>query len=73
MAAYGLTWFFNETPVLEKRALVDRQQLFQNYRILNYFLALGTAPAPARIENADMENPLLAAIDELKRARSIFA
>jgi soluble lytic murein transglycosylase len=73
MAAYGLTWFFNETPVLEKRALVDRQQLFQNYRILNYFLALGTAPAPARIENADMENPLLAAIDELKRARSLFA
>jgi hypothetical protein len=71
-SAYGLTWFFNETPVPEKRALIDRQQLFQNYRILNYFLANAPSTAPLQIENADLENPLLAAIENLKRAQGFF-
>jgi hypothetical protein len=71
-AAYGLASFFREAPVPEKRSLVDRQQLFQNYRILNYFLANDAAPAPPRPENADLENPLLAASENLKQAQDLF-
>ncbi len=70
-AAYGVTWFFREAPVPEKRPVVDRRQLFQNYRILNAFLA--SDPAPAAVENADLDNPLLAAIEDLKRAQEFFA
>jgi soluble lytic murein transglycosylase len=73
VGAYGLTWFLSAPPAREKRDLIDRQQLFQNYRILNYFLALGAAPAPAGIEDSDRENPLLVSIEDLKRAQSLFA
>jgi len=72
-AAYGLTWFFKEAPVPEKRSVVDRQQLFQNYRILNYFLANDADAPPARPESADLKNPLLAAIEDLKSAQELFA
>ncbi len=44
---------------------VNRQQLFRNYRILNYFLADDTAAVPAAPEALDLENPLLAAIENL--------
>jgi hypothetical protein len=68
-----MSWLFRETPALEKKAVVNRQQLFQNYRILNYFLASGSATAPAQPENSDLENPLMAAIESLKRAQALFA
>jgi hypothetical protein len=72
-AAYGMTWFFREAPVAEKRAAVDSRQLFQNYRILNHFLASGPEAPPAQPGIADLENPLLAAIENLKRAQALFA
>jgi len=72
-AAYGMTWFFSEAPVAEKRAAVDSRQLFQNYRILNYFLASGPEAPPDQPGVADLENPLLAAIENLKRAQALFA
>ncbi len=71
-AACGVSWLLQEKPALEKAAAVNRQQLFQNYRILNYFLAGDSAAAAPPTEAADLENPLLAAIENLKRAQGLF-
>lgn len=68
-AAYGVSWFLQAKPAVEKEAVVNRQQLFQNYRILNYFLAGDSTAVPPALEAADLENPLLAAIENLKRAQ----
>jgi hypothetical protein len=75
VAAYGLTWLLSEAYAPERMAAINRRQLFQNYRILNLFLANGAAPAapPGQPEAMDMENPLLAAIENLKRAQELFA
>ncbi len=74
--AYGAVWFFREPPVPEQKSVINRQQLFQNYRILNQFLANGNAavPAvqPAQPEAMDLENPLLATIENLKKAQEFF-
>lgn len=70
--AYGLTGLLTEKIPAEKMQTVNRQQLFQNYRILNYFLTVDSTAAPAQPEAADLENPLLAAIENLKRAQVLF-
>ncbi len=76
-AAYGLTWLLSEPPASERKMAINRRQLFQNYRLLNLFLANGSAAAPAaqpeQPEAKDMENPLLAAIENVKRAQEHFA
>ena len=71
--AYGVTWLFQRTPAPEKIATaVDRQQLFRNYRILNFFLASGSPATRGEPDAADLENPLLAAIENLKQAQELF-
>jgi hypothetical protein len=71
-AAYGLTWLLKEPALPEARPVVNRPQLFQNYRILNLFLVNGSRPGPAQPESADLNNPLLAAIESLKQAQQLF-
>lgn len=71
-AAYGLTGLFTGKIPFETKQAVDRQQLFRNYHILNYFLADGAATIPAAPEPMDLENPLLAAIKNLQLAQGLF-
>lgn len=71
--AYGMAWMLKERPAIEKKAFLNRRQLFQNYRILNAFLANnGTESGPAQPEAADAANPLLAAVENLKQAQACF-
>jgi hypothetical protein len=71
-AAFGATWLFRAPAPAEKPMVVHRQQLFQNYRILNYFLT-GAAPTEnGSSDTADPVNPLLAAIANLKQAQVLL-
>jgi len=66
-AAFGAAWLFREPVVSGKRQQLDQRQLFRNYRILNSFLGGGPAEGPAV-----RESPLLAASENLRRARELF-
>ncbi len=70
-AAFAIAWLQRETPLVEKKPALDRRQLFLNYRILNHFLAGDQEAAPVA---ADAQGqPLLEAIENLKKAQELFA
>jgi hypothetical protein len=71
VVSFGLAWFFKEAPVPVEKTFINRQQLFKNYRILNYFMASGPAADPLAPEAEDLENPLLNAIHNLKQAQQL--
>ncbi len=72
-AAYGVTWLFRVPPPIENPGRIDHRQLFRNYRILNHFLVRVPAPADEKTGPPALENPLLAAIENLGQAQALFA
>ena len=57
-------------PVYKISAL-NHQQLFKNYRFLNFFLSGSSTRSLSAIDPADRNNPLLAAIERLNRAQQL--
>ncbi len=70
--AYGLTWLIPEAIPFVKERAIDRQQLFENYRILKSFLSIGKADILEEPAAADADHPLLIATENLKRAQQLF-
>ena len=70
--AYGMAWMLKEPAAIEKKAFLNRRQLFQNYRILNAFLASGSEANSINSETSGSASPLLAAIENLKQAQASF-
>jgi soluble lytic murein transglycosylase len=66
--AYGMAWMLKESAAGERKSSLDRRQLFQNYHILNAFLAGAQEPEAAQ----PGASPLLAAIESLKQAQAAF-
>jgi hypothetical protein len=71
VTAYCLTNFVEEQRPAEIAPAVDRRQLFENYRWLDLFLALGPAQSLSEVDPVDRNSPLLAAIEQLDRARQL--
>ncbi len=68
--AYGVAWLNRSPSVAAEKPVLNRRQLFQNYRIFKIFLNGALEKPPA--ERA-ASSPLLAAIVNLKRAQELFA
>lgn len=69
-AAWGTAWLLRGPGAgPEARPAIDRRQLFQNYRLLKRFLS-GAAAGSGAESGAE---PLLQAIDGLKRVEELFA
>jgi soluble lytic murein transglycosylase len=55
----------------DELSAINRQQLFKNYRFLNFFLSDSSASSLNEIDPADRNNPLLAAIERLRQAQQL--
>jgi hypothetical protein len=70
--AYGLTALIPDPAPFRRERAIDRQQLFNNYRILKSFLSNDAAASEEEPSAADMQHPLLAATENLKQAQRLF-
>jgi len=73
ITAYCLTGLIHVPQPIEKIPVINHQQLFRNYRFLNYFLNGIPLRPLADIETGDRNHPLLAAIESLNQARQLNA
>jgi soluble lytic murein transglycosylase-like protein len=71
ITAYCLTGLVKAALPVQKPSLVDRRQLFRNYRFLNMFLSAAATRPLQEIDPVDRGNPLLAGIERLNRARQL--
>jgi len=69
--AYCLTGLIRVALPVYKIADLNRQQLFKNYRFLNFFLSGNSTRSLSEIDPADRSNLLLAAIERLDQAQQL--
>ncbi|HSQ36053.1 MAG TPA: hypothetical protein VLQ89_08695, partial [Candidatus Binatia bacterium] len=70
-AAYCLTNLLEDPQPVENKPDVDRRQLFQNYRFLEFFLAVNPTHSLSEIDAADRNNSLMMAIERLGQAQKL--
>lgn len=73
ITAYCLTGLLKEALPANQIPAIDRRQLLENYRFLNFFLAGGPSLDLNAMDAADRNNPLLAGIERLRLAEQSFA
>ncbi len=69
IVAYCLTGIIHSADPVHKTSVVNRQQLFRNYRILNYFLSASSPHSLEEIDPADDGRLLLADLAYLQQAQ----
>ncbi|MBN2399308.1 MAG: lytic transglycosylase domain-containing protein [Candidatus Aminicenantes bacterium] len=72
VAAYCLTQMIHVVDPVHETSVVNRQQLFRNYRILKYFLATDSQIPLAEMDPSDRNKPVLVELAFLKKARDLI-
>ena len=71
ITAYCLTGLIRVALPVYKISAINRQQLFKNYRFLNFILSGSSTRSLSEIDPADRSNLLLAAIERLNQAQQL--
>jgi hypothetical protein len=71
ISAYCLTGLIKVAAPVYRPSAVNSQQLFKNYRFLNFFLSDNLPNSLSEIDPADRNNSLLASIERLNQAQQL--